>query len=181
MRLHSPHDYFKLALLFAVCLSGLRGNRVMADDDSRKAVYVLSNEQEANRLIVLNRDDHGGISLKGTVATGGLGTGSGLGSQGALVLRGDRTLYAVNAGDSTITTFLVRKRGPEAVQVVNSGGLRPISLTARDDTLYVLNQGAAVQDVDQVTGFQIDEDNRQLTILPSSTRGLRPAMSVRPR
>ena len=174
MRWSSLQDSLRLGLMFAFGVGVLEADRAQAhDDDSPRAVYVLSNEPDGNRLIVLARDEHGGISLSGTVPTGGLGTGAGLGSQGALILGGERrSLHAVNAGDHTITTFRLRRRGPEAVQVVDSGGLQPISLTTRDDTLYVLNNGAAAQDVDQVTGFRIDEESRRLTLLPGSTRGL---------
>ena len=43
-----------------------------------------------------------------------------------------------------------------------------------DEGRYALRaeQRAAAQDVDQVTGFRIDEESRRLTLLPGSTRGL---------
>jgi 6-phosphogluconolactonase (cycloisomerase 2 family) len=173
MTWRSLRDGITLALMFVLGAGGLGGGLVRADDEGNGAVYVLSNQQDGNRLLVLNRDNQGGIALAGSVATGGLGTGSGLGSQGALILgQGRRVLYAVNAGDHTISTFWLGRQGPQMVQVVDSGGLVPISLTARDDTLYVLNNGAAAQGVDQVTGFAIDEQTRQLSLLPGSTRGL---------
>jgi 6-phosphogluconolactonase (cycloisomerase 2 family) len=173
MTWHSLREGITLVLMFALGIGGFDGNRVRAGDEDHGAVYVLSNVQDGNRLIVLNRDNQGGISLAGSVATEGLGTGGGLGSQGALIFgQGRRVLYAVNAGDHTISTLRLGQHGPQMVQVVDSGGLRPISLTARDDTLYVLNNGAAAHDVDQVTGFGIDEETRQLSLLHGSTRGL---------
>jgi 6-phosphogluconolactonase (cycloisomerase 2 family) len=108
----------------------------------------------------------------GTVATGGLGTGSGLGSQGSLALgKGARTLYAVNAGSDSVTVFQLGGDAPQAVQVIGSGGRHPISLAARDDVLYVLNAGGAVGDMDQISGFQIGDAGR-LQSLTGSNRPL---------
>ena len=122
---------------------------------------------------MFQRDKNGGLSLAGTVDTGGLGTGSGLGSQGSLALRGDKknVLYAVNAGSNQITVFKSGKKGPRAVQLIDSAGLNPISVTARENTLYVLNAGSSAGDVDQITGFRIDDD-AHLRLLPNSTQGL---------
>jgi len=142
------------------------------DDESPGAVFSLTNAADGNQLAVFQRDAHGGLTLMGTVATGGLGTGSGLGSQGSLAFgRGKHTLYAVNAGSDSVTVFRLGGDAPQAVQVIGSGGRHPISLAARHDVLYVLNAGGAVGDMDQISGFQIG-DGGQLQSLTGSPRPL---------
>jgi 6-phosphogluconolactonase (cycloisomerase 2 family) len=85
--------------------------------------------------------------------------------------RRGRTLYAVNAGSDSLSVFRIHRDGPELIQVIGSGGRRPISLAVRHDVLYVLNAGGAVGDVDQISGFAIEEQGR-LEPLPNSTRPL---------
>jgi 6-phosphogluconolactonase (cycloisomerase 2 family) len=163
------------AVIFTgMCVAGGVFSSARADEDGAPgAVYTLGNDAGGNQLIVFKRNDDGGLSLAGTVATGGLGLGSGLGSQGSLITgKAKRVLYAVNAGSHNITTFKIGKKGPEAIQLIDSAGLQPISLTAREDTLYVLNNGSAAGDVDQITGFRIDDDSHKLTLLQNSTMGL---------
>jgi len=91
-----------------------------------------------------------------------------LASQGALITsHGNRFLLAVNAGSNEISVLKIRKNELEIVDVVSSGGIRPISLTLHDDLLYVLNEGGTPN----ITGFDFDEDGT-LTPLAGSTRPL---------
>jgi len=91
-----------------------------------------------------------------------------LASQGALIIsHGNRFLLAVNAGSNEISVLKIRKNELEIVDVVSSGGIRPISLTLHDDLLYVLNEGGTPN----ITGFDFDEDGT-LTPLAGSTRPL---------
>ena len=91
-----------------------------------------------------------------------------LASQGALIIsHGNRFLLAVNAGSNEISVLKIRKNELEIVDVVSSGGIRPISLTLHDDLLYVLNEGGTPN----ITGFDFDEDGT-LTPLVGSTRPL---------
>src|SRR5204863_89507 len=57
--------------------------------------------------------------------------------------------------------------GLELVDVVDSGGVRPISLTVHENLLYVLNEGGTPN----ITGFIVGGDGT-LTSLPGSTRPL---------
>jgi 6-phosphogluconolactonase (cycloisomerase 2 family) len=61
----------------------------------------------------------------------------------------------------------VRRTGLDLVDVVDSGGVRPISLTVYDDLLYVLNEGGTPN----ITGFTIGDDGT-LTPLANSTQPL---------
>src|SRR5438105_11031460 len=68
------------------------------DGHEHGAVYTLTNAAAGNGLVVMARDAQGNLRASGVVPTGGLGTGSGLGSQGALAMsENGRALYAANA------------------------------------------------------------------------------------
>ena len=54
------------------------------DDRNDGAAFLLSNQVSGNAVLVYNRRADGSLVLKGSVASGGTGTGAGLGSQGAL-------------------------------------------------------------------------------------------------
>jgi 6-phosphogluconolactonase len=146
---------------------------IAASDDAltrgdRGHVYTLGNEAEGNAVLVFDRARDGALTLSGKVATGGLGSGSGLGSQGALTASRDgRWLFAVDAGSHQISTFAVRDGEIELRDVTDSGGERPISVTESDGIVYVLNAGGA----QNVTGFYQGYDGA-LRPIPRSTRPL---------
>jgi 6-phosphogluconolactonase (cycloisomerase 2 family) len=103
------------------------------------------------------------LTPAGSVATGGNGTGSGLGSQGALALTRGHFLYVVNAGSDSISTFAARPGGLQLRGTISSGGDQPISLTVHRGLLYVLNAGSGT-----ITGFS-GARNGQLAPIPGST------------
>ena len=142
------------------------------DDDGRGRsgfVYTLTNAATGNEVAIFDRARDGTISPAGSVATGGLGTGAGLGSQGALVLD-DRRLFAVNAGSNTISSLEAGRRGVELLDTAPSGGVRPISVTAHRRLVYVLNAGAAGTP-GNISGFFVGR-NGALVPLPGSSRPL---------
>ncbi len=140
------------------------------------AVYVLAN-QTSNSVAVFRRNAKGILSPAGEFPTGGAGnptpqppdpTTDPLASQGALVIgRGNQFLFAVNAGSNQISVLKIRKNSLDIVDVVDSGGVRPISLALHDDLLYVLNEGGTPN----ITGFDVEEDGT-LTPLAGSTQPL---------
>ncbi len=134
------------------------------------AVYVLTN-QAANAVQVYARAPNGSLSLSGDFPTTGAGTGAGLGSQGSLVLKGDR-LFVVDAGSNQISDFSVGGGGLALTHLdtESSGGVMPISLTVKGSLLYALNAGDASH-AGNITGFRIREDGR-LHAIPGSTRPL---------
>ncbi|HEX5689870.1 MAG TPA: beta-propeller fold lactonase family protein, partial [Roseiflexaceae bacterium] len=155
---------FVVALLL---VGGAWGGTANAASNVVGAVYVLTNAANGNAVAVYTRSADGALTPAGTVATGGLGTGAGLGSQGAVVLSKDRDwLFAVNAGSNDISIFRVRNKGLRLIDTVASGGERPISLTFLDDVLYVLNAGGA----GNISGFQFDDG--QLEPIAGSTQPL---------
>ena len=140
------------------------------------AVYVLTN-QATNTVAVFRHTAWGMLSPAGEFPTGGAGdptpqppdpTTDPLASQGALIMsRGNQYLYAVNAGSNQISVLRIRKNSLDIIDVVDSGGARPISLALHDDLLYVLNEGGTPN----ITGFTVEEDGT-LTRLAGATRPL---------
>ena len=105
------------ALAFAATATAASG-----EDASSGAVYTLTNSAAGNAVAVFARSGAGTLSPQGSVSTGGLGTGSNLGSQGAVVLSDNgRRLFAVNAGSNTISELAVTPRGLQLVATVASG------------------------------------------------------------
>jgi 6-phosphogluconolactonase (cycloisomerase 2 family) len=135
----------------------------------KRAVYTLTNAPSGNEVAVFHRGNDGSLTPAGTVATGGNGTGAGLGSQGAIVLDGKR-LLAVNAGSNTLSLLHVNRRGkPVLADVEPSGGVGPISVTVHGKLVYVVNQGDAGHAAN-IHGFLALWGN--LVPLPGSSRPL---------
>src|SRR5690606_29690218 len=68
-------------------------------------VYSMSNTVDKNSILVYRQDAGGRLAYKTSVTSGGAGKGMGLGSQGALILdKNKKWMYAVNAGDNTISS-----------------------------------------------------------------------------
>jgi 6-phosphogluconolactonase len=165
------------ALLFVVIgLALLTPINSSADNLKSGAVYVLTN-QVVNAIAVFNRAPDGTLTAAGMFLTGGAGNPVAqpgdpptdpLASQGSLILsQNKQLLFAVNAGSNEISVLRVEKSGLVLVDVVSSGGIRPISLTLHDDLLYVLNEGGTPN----ITGFTVETDG-SLTPLAGSTRPL---------
>lgn len=136
------------------------------------AVYTMTNAAAGNEVLVYPRAAQGALSAPTAFATGGLGTGSGLGNQSGLVLSDDeRWLVVVNAGSNTVSVFSVEQDGLSLADVADSGGTLPISVTVDRDLVYVLNAGGRVGGADNVVGFRLDPHGR-LTMLAGSSRPL---------
>ena len=139
-------------------------------------VYVLTN-QVANSVAAFRRTAKGKLTPAGEFPTGGAGdpvpqgtdpATDPLASQGALIIGpGNRFLFAVNAGSNQISVMKINKNELTMVDIVDSGGIRPISLALHDDLLYVLNEGGTPN----ITGFTVEE-NGTLTPLAGSTQPL---------
>jgi len=122
--------------------------------------------------LVYNRSTSGQLSPAGNFATGGTGTGSGLGSQGAVILdNSNQYLYAVNAGSNEISSFRVSADGLTWVDKIASGGTMPISLTIHNNVLYVLNAGG----MGGIHGFSVSQGH--LTSIAGSHQALSTAAS----
>jgi 6-phosphogluconolactonase len=174
LRLNIPRRFTVLRLRTLVLGVGLLAALALAAtatasaaDNSLGAVYALTNSPAGNAVVAFSRSADGTLAPQGTFQTGGKGTGSGLGSQGAVVLSNDnRQLFAVNAGSNSVSLFSVRPDGLDLETTVPSGGILPISVTVQGKLAYVLNAGGA----GNITGFTVGRDS--LTPLVGSTQPL---------
>ncbi len=141
--------WFGVGLVWAAQSFGQPGN---PEDSGLGMVFTATNEASGNRLVFFHRAPLGELGGGGSLPTGGLGTGMGLGNQGALAFGGwdERNVYAVNAGSDSISVFIRTPGGPVLIAQVPSGGDQPISVAIHHRTLYVLNAGA----VDGVVAFR---------------------------
>jgi 6-phosphogluconolactonase len=139
------------------------------DDDGFRSgkVFTSTNSSTANELLVFAPDATGQLSLITRLATQGQGTGGGLGNQGSVTLSGNgRYLFVTNAQSNTVSTFQIRNSGITLTSTVNSGGLRPISVTEHRGVVYVLNASGT----GNVAGFS--NHSGVLTPIAGSIRGL---------
>ena len=157
-------------LLLMVCAGALSlGSNVAArEGDDEGAIFALTNATAGNSVVVYARDEDGSLSPAGTYASGGNGTGAGLGSQGAVIVGEDhRFLFAVNAGSNSISSFRIRRGTLQLLDTVPSGGIMPTSLAVRGGLLYVLNAGVP----NNVVGFRVSPRGH-LTQIAGSARPL---------
>jgi 6-phosphogluconolactonase len=131
------------------------------------AVYVQTNEPDANRVLAFRRGADGQLSELAAYPTGGAGDGvPHLTSQGSVVLTGDgRHLLVANAASNDVSVFAVHDDGLELVQTVATGGKTPKSIAEHDGLVYVLNTGSP-----SLSGFRLGASG--LEPLPDSERGL---------
>jgi len=155
------------SLFLLPLLAGFAGPAAAAED-TPGFLYTLTNASSGNEVLVYSRSADGSLSFQGAFATGGLGSGAGLGSQGSVVLsRGNQWLFAVNAGSNQVSVFAVGPDGLKLVDIVDSGGVLPVSLANYQDRLYVLNAGGS----GNITGFEIAPDGH-LSPVAGSTQPL---------
>ncbi|HKV87758.1 MAG TPA: beta-propeller fold lactonase family protein [Candidatus Dormibacteraeota bacterium] len=125
-------------------------------------VYVDDNTAGVNTIAGFDRHADGSLTpIPGSpFKAGGAGTGTIVGSQGALQQGdGGRYLFAVDAGSNQISVLRVRHDGTLA-QVegspVWSGGIEPVSLAVHGDLVYVANEGNGTTG-SNYTGFRFDD------------------------
>ncbi len=153
-----------LALALGMLVLGAVATGAMAHKP--RAAYTLTNDPSGNEVKVFKRFRDGSLAPRGEFATGGTGTGAGLGNQGAIA-RDGRRLFVVNPGSDSISSLRVRRHGLELIDTDASGGNQPISLTVHDRLLYVLHAGGA----GNITGHTVSRHGA-LSPLVGSTRPL---------
>jgi 6-phosphogluconolactonase (cycloisomerase 2 family) len=136
-------------------------------------VFVQTDDASGNHVIAYRRSADGSLALRHSYATGGLGgalDGAAVdftASEGALAYdQAHHTLLAVNAGSDDVSVFAVKGTSLRLLQVVDSGGSFPVSVTTHGRYAYVLNArgGGSVQ------GYRIE--NRRLHEVGSWNRPL---------
>jgi 6-phosphogluconolactonase (cycloisomerase 2 family) len=136
------------------------------ENETTGAVYVQTNDADANEVVAYRRAADGSLTQAGTFATGGRGTGERhLPSQSSLVAA-DGYLLVSNAGSDDISLFAVEGAGLRLADTVPSGGSRPTSVGFRDGLVYVLNNGSATIDGFRIAGGKLEpisDSKRQLS------------------
>jgi 6-phosphogluconolactonase (cycloisomerase 2 family) len=128
----------------------------------------MTNDAAANAVKAFDRAADGALTPTGTFATGGAGSGAGLGSQGSLILSPDgRFLFAVNPGSNEISAFRVRGSELILTDTAASNGEKPISLTFHSQRLVVLNAGGS----GSITAFRVSASGH-LAPMAGSTQPL---------
>jgi 6-phosphogluconolactonase (cycloisomerase 2 family) len=127
-------------------------------------VFTQTNAAVRNELVAFARGDDGTLTPDGRFDTGGAGLGTGVAAQGAIA-GSDHWLFVVNAGSNDVSTFDLRSDPPTLASRTPSGGTQPVSVTAHDHLVYVLNAAGA----GNISGFQVDEHGM---IDPVATRPL---------
>jgi hypothetical protein len=148
---------------------------VSAAPDVAGHVYVNDNTAGTNTVAGFDRHSDGSLTpIAGSpFSAGGQGTGTIVGSQGALQLSGDgRYLLAVDAGSNQISVLRILPGGdllPVGGGPVSSRGVEPISIAVHGDLVYVANEGDKVSGTgSNYTGFKLN-DGGHLVPLAGST------------
>jgi len=132
-------------------------------------VYVNDNTTGTNTIAGFLRHPDGSLTpLPGSpFPAGGAGTGSGIGSQGALQQTSDgRYLMAVDAGSNQVSVLKIASGGGLSLvgSPVFSGGTMPVSIAVHQSLVYVANASGPPN----FTGFTISPAGA-LTPLAGST------------
>lgn len=141
-------------------------------------VYVNDNTAPANTIAGFSRNADGSLTaLAGSpFVAGGSGTGTTVGSQGAIQLSGDgRYVLATDAGSNQVSALRILPGGsliPTDQGPVWSGGVEPVSIAVHGDLVYVANEGNKTTGTgSNYTGFRINAGG-VLTPIAGSTFGL---------
>jgi 6-phosphogluconolactonase (cycloisomerase 2 family) len=164
-----------LALAMAGSVSTVR--EVSAAPKVVGHVYVNDNTSGKNTISAFDQLSNGTLSpMHGSPFTaGGAGTGTIIGSQGALQVTDDgHYLLAVAAGSNQISVLRVDHDGElhSVGSPVGSGGIEPVSIAVHEDLVYVANEGNGTTG-SNYTGFKLNKNGR-LTPLRNSTVPLPP-------
>ncbi len=132
-----------LGALVALLAFSVRATVAAHNAAAAGTVYTITNSAGGNTVLAYSRASNGSLSLAGTYATGGVGTGMGLGSQGSVTLSADgHWLATVDAGSNDVALFAVAPNGGLYVTSrVFARGMDPISVTIHGPFLYVLDAG----------------------------------------
>lgn len=164
----------------ALLLAGLTAAVVLGAGSAAAAngvvghVYVNDNTAGRNTIAAYARHADGTLTpLHGSpFDAGGAGTGSGIGSQGALQITTDgKYLLAVDAASNQISVLRINSDGeptPVGGGPVSSGGSKPVSIAVHGNLVYVANAGDGGSNY---TGFTLNPGGH-LRALSGSTVAL---------
>lgn len=156
----------------AIALGVIAAAAQAGDHDfiAQRAVFVMSNDADANEVISYERDRDGTLANAHRYLTGGRGSGGTidpLASQGSLTLSTDGNwLFAANAGSGSVSLFRVLGSRLLLTDREPSGGSEPNAVAQYGRLVYVLNTAGS----SSVVGFRFDDG--RLTRIPDSLRFL---------
>jgi 6-phosphogluconolactonase len=160
----------------AIALSAIAGGTAwsgagFADNGiAAHAVFVMTNNAEANQVVAFQRGPNGRLENSRAYATGGRGSGGTvdpLASQGSLTLSADGAwLFAANAGSGNLSVFRVNGAQLELTDRVATEGSEPNSVAQSGSLVYVLNTAGS----SGVVGFHFNDG--KLVGIPNSLRFL---------
>jgi 6-phosphogluconolactonase len=157
---------------------GSKGHAKKGAGKKAGAAYTQTNDPAGNEVVVYRRAANGKLTELKRVSTGGVGAASTppfgfpiVDSQGSIELtKNGRNLFAVNAGDDTISSFRVKGNGSlKLVDRKSSGGDLPVSLDSHRKLLYVVNSLSG-----DISGLRFTRKGK-LTPIAGSTEPLAPA------
>jgi len=151
--MHAPARVLALAAGLTLALgAGSAGAATVGSGHSSRSrvvghLYVNDNTANENTIAAYARHADGTLTpVPGSpFPAGGAGTGSGIGSQGALQKADDgRLLLAVDAGSNQISVLRITRGGglSPVGDPVASEGSEPVSIAVHDSRVYVANAGS---------------------------------------
>jgi 6-phosphogluconolactonase len=164
-----------IGVMVALITAGLAGTAQVAAAASGVVGHVYVNDNTAGTNTIGGFDQHADGTLTdmpgSPFTAGGAGTGTIVGSQGALQATSDgRYLLAADAGSDQISVVRVRPDGtlsPAQGSPVASGGIEPVSIALHDGLVYVANEGNGTTG-SNYTGFRLNSGGH-LTPIAGST------------
>lgn len=170
------------AALAAAALFGATATAANAttgeDGTATGTVFVQTDALTGNAVVAYDRLADGTLRQAGTYATGGDGlqlTGSvadHLASQSSLARAGG-SLFAVNGGSDTLTSFAIVGDRLVRRQVVGTRGDAPVSIATHDNRVFVLNarDGGSIQGYLNLGGYLVPVPSwhRALGLDPNAT------------
>jgi len=107
-------------------------------------LFSMTNAATGNAVAEFRQEPDGSLTPLASVATGGRGSGGGLGSQASIAADESRQqLVAVNFASDSVSLLQRSQAGFVLVQTLASGGSAPISVAVGARVAYVLNAGSA--------------------------------------
>jgi 6-phosphogluconolactonase len=148
-----------ISLALAAVTAAIVSGSASAASNVVGRLYVNDNTAGTNTIAAFERHTDGTLTpLHGSpFAAGGAGTGTGIGSQGALQITSDgKYLLAVDAGSNQISVLRIKNDGelnPVGGGPVSSGGVEPVSIAVHGSLVFVANAGDGGSDY---TGFTLN-------------------------
>lgn len=106
------------------------------------AVFTMTNAPEGNEVVLFNRAANGRLAGHKRFATGGAGGDGVTPASNPLALdEAHQYLFVVNAGSDELSVFERWGRSLRRTDLVPSNGPLPLSVTVKENLVYVLNAG----------------------------------------